>query len=234
MLRFTPAATLATGLLLLLGCSGRSTPVAPAARSYLYLWTASADTTQPDFLAVLDVTEDSAQYGRLVTTLPVPGRHNVPHHSEHAMPADRQLFANGFGSGQSFVFDLTDPIHPKIVHQFGDLAGYSHPHSFLRLPSGNVLATFQMRHNDGAMRPGGLVELTPDGKLVRSSSADGPDIDPTTRVYSAGVVSALDRVVTTTTDMVGDSPASQQLQVWRLSDLRLLHTIRLPKWPAGR
>ena len=31
----------------------------PAAE-YLYLWTASADSTQPDFLAVLDVTEVGA------------------------------------------------------------------------------------------------------------------------------------------------------------------------------
>ena len=49
------------------------------------------------------------RYGRLVTTLPVPGRGNRPHHTEHEMPADGQLFANGFATGQSFVFDLTDP-----------------------------------------------------------------------------------------------------------------------------
>ena len=42
-------------------------------------------------------------------TLPVPGRGNAPHHTEHEMPADGQLFANGFGSGQTFVFDLTNP-----------------------------------------------------------------------------------------------------------------------------
>ena len=80
--------------------SDRKTATAPAEQAYLYLWTASADTTQPDFLAVLDVTEDSARYGRLVTTLAVPGLANYPHHTEHELPADRQLFANGFGSGQ--------------------------------------------------------------------------------------------------------------------------------------
>ncbi|MDH5316417.1 MAG: selenium-binding family protein, partial [Gemmatimonadota bacterium] len=70
---------------------------APAASDYLYLWTASADSTQPDFLAVLDVRPDSGRYGSLVTTLPVPGLKNGPHHTEHELPADRQLFANGFG-----------------------------------------------------------------------------------------------------------------------------------------
>ena len=203
------------------------------APEYLYLWTASEDSTQPDFLAVLDVTEDSTRYGRLVTTLPVPGLGNGPHHTEHELPADRQLFANGFGSGESFIFDLTDPARPRLAGQFGDLEGYSHPHSFLRLPDGNVLATFQMRHGAEGMTPGGLVELTPAGEPVRSSSAAVPGLDPATRVYSAGVVPALDRIVTTTTDMDGDSPASRQVQIWRLSDLALLHTITLPDGLAG-
>ena len=204
-----------------------------AAPEYLYLWTASEDSTQPDFLAVLDVTEDSIRYGRLVTTLPVPGLGNVPHHTEHELPPDRQLFANGFDAGKTFIFDLTDPARPRLAAEFGDLEGYSHPHSYLRLPGGNVLATFQMRHGPDGMAPGGLVELTPAGVPVRSSSANTPGLDPETRVYSAGIVPALDRIVTTTTDMGGDSPASRQLQIWRLSDLAPLHTITLPEGPAG-
>jgi hypothetical protein len=223
---------LAATLLALPAC-GSPRANQPTAAEYLYLWTASADSTQADFLAVLDVTEDSARYGRLVTTLPVPGRGNGPHHTEHELPPDRQLFANGFGSGQSFIFDLTDPARPRLAGQFGDLEGYSHPHSFLRLPDGHVLATFQMRHEGGGMAPGGLVELTSAGRPVRSRSAGTPGLDPQTRVYSAGVVPALDRIVTTTTDMADDFPASRQLQIWRLSDLALLHTITLPDGPAG-
>ncbi len=229
----TIKSVLAAALLSLLGCGPRP-PARPApAPTYLYLWTGSADSTKPDFLAVLDVSEDSARYGRLVTTLPVPGLHNGPHHTEHELPADRQLFANGFGSGESFIFDLTNPGHPRLAGQFGDVEGYSHPHSFLRLPDGHVLATFQMRHGPAGMTPGGLVELTPAGQPVRSGSADTPGLDPETRVYSAGIVPRLDRIVTTTTDMHGSSPASRQLQIWRLSDLTPLHTITLPNGPAG-
>jgi hypothetical protein len=220
-------------LLATLACRASPEPVAPSARDYLYLWTASADSTQPDFLAVLDITDDSARYGRLVTTLAVPGLHNGPHHTEHEMPADRLLFANGFTSGQSFIFDLTDPARPRLAGQFGDLEGYTHPHSFLRLPGGGVLVTFQMRHDASGMSPGGLVELTPTGQVVRSSSAQAPGLDPATRVYSAGVVPAIDRIVTTTTDMHGSSAADRQVQVWQLSDLRLLHTITLPNGPRG-
>ena len=217
----------------LLACGPAPAEQPSGAAEYLYLWTASADSSQPDFLAVLDVTETSGRYGRLVTTLPVPGLQNMPHHTEHQMPADRRLFANGFGTGQTFVFDLKDPVHPRVAARFGDVEGFTHPHSFLRLPGGHVLATFQMRHDGGAMAPGGLVELTADGRPVRSRSANTPGIDPATRVYSAGVVPALDRIVTTTTDMHGRSPASRQLQIWRLSDLTLLRTITLPDGPAG-
>jgi hypothetical protein len=225
----------------LLGCAcltvagySQSTPAPPAtAAQHLYLWTASADAAEPDFLAVLDVTERPDRYGRLVTTIPVPGRGNGPHHTEHEMPADRQLFANGFTSGQSFIFDLRDPGKPRIVRQFGSVEGYSHPHSFLRMPNGNVLATFQMRHDASGMTPGGLVELTPAGKPLRARSADAPGTDPELRVYSGGVVPALDRLVTTTTDMDKETQASRTVQVWRLSDLRLLHNVRLPDGPLG-
>jgi 56kDa selenium binding protein (SBP56) len=219
--------------LVLLACGPAPAEQPSGAAEYLYLWTASADSSQPDFLAVLDVTEASGRYGRLVTTLPVPGIQNMPHHTEHQMPADRRLFANGFGTGQTFVFDLKDPLHPRVAARFGEVEGFTHPHSFLRLPGGHVLATFQMRHDGAAMAPGGLVELTADGRTVRARSANTPGIDPETRVYSAGVVPALDRIVTTTTDMHGRSPASRQLQIWRLSDLTLLRTITLPDGPAG-
>lgn len=202
-------------------------------REYLYAWTAGADSTTPDFLAVIDVTEGSAEVGSIVTTVPVPGLRNGPHHSEHEMGPDRRLFVNGFGTGQSWVFDMSSPARPTIVKQFGELGGYAHPHSFIRLPNGNVLAMYQMQHGAAGMRPGGLVELTRDGEFVRGSAPQPSSIDSGTRVYSGVVVEALDRVVTTTTDMDGDSPASRQVQVWRLSDLQLLHSFALEDGPRG-
>jgi hypothetical protein len=209
-------------------------PAAVRAPQYLFVWTAAPDSIRPDYLAVMDVTErgDSA-YGRIVTTLDVPGRGNVPHHTEHEMSQSGRLFANGFGAGKTWIFDVSRPEAPRIAAELGDVAGYRHPHSYLRLPNGNVLATFQMRHDSSGMRPGGLVELTDAGTVVRSQSADAPGLDPATRVYSAGIVPSLDRIVTTTTDMEGDSDASRQLQVWRLSDLSLLTTIVLPNGPRG-
>jgi hypothetical protein len=90
-----------------------------------------------------------------------------------------------------------------------------------------------MQHGPDGMTPGGLVEMTPAGRPVRARSANTPGLDQETRVYSAGIVPALDRIVTTTTDRHGLAPASRQLQLWRLSDLTPLHTLTLPNGPAG-
>lgn len=222
------------GAALLVACAptpDESRPPAPS--DHLFVWTASQDSTQPDFLAVFDVRPDTGRYGALVTTLPVPGLRNRPHHTEHEMAADGRLVANGFGSGQTFVFDLTTPAAPRLAAQFGDLAGYSHPHSFVRLPGGNILATFQMRHDSAGMGPGGLVELTPDGTVIRSSSAAGPGVPAGIRPYSLAVLPSLDRVVTTTTDMHDNPHPAREIQLWRLSDLTLLHTFALPPGPRG-
>jgi hypothetical protein len=96
-----------------------------------------------------------------------------------------------------------------------------------------VLAMYQMQHGASGMRPGGLVELTRDGEFVRGSAPQPASVDSRTRVYSGLIVEALDRVITTTTDMDGESPASRQVQVWRLSDLQLLHSFALEDCPRG-
>lgn len=201
---------------------------------YLYLWTSSLDSAAPDFLAVYDVRDrpSADRYGTLVTTLPVPGRANRTHHIEHEMPADRQLFANAFGSGQTFVFDLSRPAAPRIAARFGEVGALMHPHSFWRLPDGHVLATFQMQHDSSGMAPGGLAELTSRGRVVRTASSDYPGVDRAIRPYSAAILPKLDRVVVTTTNME-DGDSTRAVQIWRLSTLTLLHTVELPGGPSG-
>jgi hypothetical protein len=205
-----------------------------ASSDYLYLWASSADSSGPDFLAVYDVRDQppADHYGALIATLPVPGRGHRTHHTEHDMPADRQLFANGYGSGQSFIFDLANPSAPHLARQFGQVNGLMHPHSFWRLPNGNVLATFQMQHDSVGLAPGGLIELTPRGEPVRSASSNLAGVDRRVRPYSAAILPAIDRIVVTTTDM-DNADTTRALQVWRLSDLSLQHTLELPNGPRG-
>lgn len=201
---------------------------------YLYLWASSADSSAPDFLAVYDVraTSTADRYGALVATLPAPGLGHRTHHTEHELAADRQLFANDFGSGESFIFDLSRPTRPRLVKRFSDVGPLMHPHSFWRLPSGNVLATFQMQRDARGMGPGGLAEMTPRGDVIRFTSALGHDVDRRVRPYSAAILPSIDRVVVTTSDM-DNRDTTRALQFWRLSDLSLQHTIELPGGARG-
>ncbi len=212
--------------------AAQSAPTTPS--DFLYVWSASIDSSGPDFLAVFDVRTHATadRYGTLVTTIPVPGRGNGTHHVEHEMPADGQLFANGFKSGQSFIFDLANRNAPRLAKQFGEVGALMHPHSFWRLPNGHVLSTFQMQHDSLGLAPGGLVEITPSGTVVRSATANFAGVDRRIRPYSAAILPSIDRVVTTTSDMEkGDS--IRALQLWRLSDLSVQQTIELPNGPRG-
>ena len=219
--------------------------------SYLFLWAGDSAQQASDFLAVVDANPSSAHYGSIVTSLAtgVAGAH--PHHTEAAMPADDHLLANGFHAGRTWLFDLTQPLHPQILASFGDVAGFSHPHTYVRLTNGNVLATFQYAADSaapvqqaahtgmagGSMHTtGGLVEMDERGRTIRSASAHDPAISDT-RIfpYSVLPLPAVDRAVSTTTDMdASDSAAtSEWVQFWRLSDLKLLKSIALAPGPRG-
>ena len=198
----------------------------PRPAPYLYVWAGDADTLDSDFLAMIDVRPGSKTFARVLTTVPVGARATMPHHTEHQLENDRLLFANGFAAGRTFRFDLTRPARPALLGSFTELGGFSFPHSFVQLTSGHMLATFQGR---GARNipPGGLVELNRQGRLVRATSARVGTVDSVQlRPYSLAVLPAIDRVVSTSTDMVEDFGA--HLQIWRLSDLALLQTIELP------
>jgi hypothetical protein len=220
-----------------------STGAAPAAAepaTHLFVWAGDLDRADSDFLAVLDVAPGSPRYGQVIATVPAGARGTMPHHTEHRLPASGHLFANGFMAGTTFVFDLEDPAAPRLRTSFGGLDGYTHPHSYERLPDGNVLATFQGRGPDNE-DPGGLVEIDEAGRVARSASAADPDFPRAIlRPYSLAIVPALDRVVTTSYDMGEDMGfrggrrgRTRHVQVWRLSDLRLIQTIELPPGPRG-
>ena len=204
--------------------------------SYLFVWSGDDAKKASDFLAVIDADPKSPQYGQVESSVAVPGPTGTPHHTEQEMPEDGFLLANAFESGRSVLFDMREPKKPALVTSFGDLDGYMHPHTYVRLANGHVLATFQYH---GGHEPksdgGGLVEFDERGHLVRSSSAMDPVTkDELIRPYSLVVVPALDRVVTTNSSMhFRKETKTRTVQVWRLSDLKLLQTIVLPPGPRG-
>lgn len=74
---------------------------------------------------------------------------------------------------------------------------------------------------------GGLAEYTDDGKLLRVASASVLGFKEPIHVYAIVPMLNIDRVVTTSAPMMEDYSADV-VQVWRYSDLKLLHTIAVP------
>lgn len=204
---------------------------APAPTRYLFVWAGDSAAKASDFLAVLDVTPGKPTYGSVVGSVAAGAVGTTPHHTEYTLSATGFLFANGFRSGKSFIFDVHDPLRLKVVRAFDEIDGYSHPHSFLRLPNGHVLITFSMKHGE---RGGGLVEMDDDGRVVRSVSAVDPSVpDVLIRPYSIAVLPTLDRLLTTSSPMPFLDGPGVAVQLWRLSDLKLLRTIKLSPGPRG-
>jgi hypothetical protein len=236
-------------------------PVGASSTSYLFMWAGDAGQKASDFLAVIDASPTSAGYGTIVASIPTGEAGTHPHHTEHEMPPNGHLLANGFHAGRTWLFDLSQPRHPSILTSFGDLAGFSHPHTFIRLANGHVLTTFQYEATPGAVQhagghglalgdgrraagvapraersTGGLVEMDERGSLIRSGSAsDAAIADKRIYPYSVLPLPALDLAVSTTTDMDEKNlkATSEWVQFWRLSDLKLLRSLRLQPGPRG-
>ena len=240
---------IAAEVFVVISCAACRQDASPARGQYLFVWAGDSAGTSSDFLGVIDASPSSPTYGSVVASTPtgVAGTH--PHHTEAVLAGNSHLLANGFHAGRTWLYDLSAPRAPKVLTSFGDLAGFSHPHTYVRLPNGNVLATFQYKADssapshahdataaDGAHTTGGLVEMDERGTVIRSVAA-GDTAIPDRYIYPYSVlpVTALDRALSTTTDMdEGNKKAtSQWVQLWRLSDLTLLRTIALPPGPRG-
>jgi hypothetical protein len=219
-------------ILIALLCAGATDRT--ESHSYLFVWAGDDAAKSSDFLAVIDADPKSSRYGQAVASVAVPGPGGMPHHTELTMPADGFLLADAFESGRSILFDLRDPLRPSVVTSFGNLDGYMHPHTYVRLPDDHVLATFQYHGGDQPKsNGGGLVEFDERGHLIRSGSAMDPAAKTELiRPYSLVALPAPNRVLSTNTAMHNDGDG-RTVQVWHLSDLKLLHTFVLPPGPRG-
>lgn len=221
------------------GAQGR--PPTAAAPEYLYVWATAIDTTMAAtvvgdtpgrprrrgvFLAAIDLREGAPTRGAVagaVLAADTAGR--FAHHTEHALAGDGLLFANDFLAGRTYRFDLRTPGEPRLLGQFTTAGPLGFPHSFVKLANGHVLATYQRQASGHP--PGGLAELQRDGVVVRWAFAAAPGVDSAVlQPYSLEVIPALDRVVSTSYSMT--AKVGLHVQVWRLSDLTLLHTLALP------
>ena len=218
------------------------------AGQYLYVFAGDQAGKGNDFLAVIDADPASPGYGKLLASVATDQVSIRPHHTEYEMPASGMLFANDHNANRSFIFDLRDPLHPKVATKFGDMGGFAMPHSFLRLPNGNVLASFQQRRGmshdmadthdmagmNGKQLTGGLVEIDDSGKVVRAvDNADPAHPDWPMLPYSLMPLPKIDRVLVTNSPMQDEHLLqSVTYQLFRLSDLKLLGTYKFDPGPS--
>src|SRR5438067_745861 len=89
---------------------------------HLFVWAGDQARINPDFLAVIDFDEHSRDYGRLITTVPLPNpgaTGNEPHHV--GLSADGKVLAAGGllsvlkGQKEVFFFDVANPKAPTFL-----------------------------------------------------------------------------------------------------------------------
>jgi len=198
---------------------------------YLYLWAGSGTSTKTglDMIAVVDADPASAKYGTVIGALTVDTAGRMPHHTEFQLPHSGSFFVNDFSADRSYLIDFSNPVYPRLVGHVMPVPGAHTAHSFARTPNGHVIATIQFGDGTHAGNPGGLAEFDNRGKLMRFGSSADPAY-PTGRIrtYALTMLPAIDRIVTTSSAMDTETVANT-VQVWRMSDLKLIKTLDVPK-----
>jgi hypothetical protein len=211
-------------------------PQTSAAARYLYVWAGDKDERESDFLAVVDVRSSSPTYGQVIATEPVGMTGTMPHHLEYQLPRPGQLlFANGHHHEQIFLFDPEQPDHPRLIRSIGPPPPYRYPHDMVRLPNGNVLVGYLRSEGpspaagDTTMPGGhgGLAELNGRGQVLRTESAADSTVPVPIRPDSFAALPRIDLLVGTSAPMMEDTSADV-VQLWRLSNLKLLRSIQVP------
>ena len=141
-------------------------PALMARDKYLFIWAGDQSRNNPDFLAVVNFDESSADYGSVIRTVPLPGAGamgNEPHHV--GLSTDGKTLAAGGllsvlkGQPEIFFFDISDPSEPRYLSS-ADAPLSSITDEFEPLPGGGFLVT--MMGGAEGHHPGRVVEFNKD------------------------------------------------------------------------
>ncbi|HEY7172032.1 MAG TPA: selenium-binding protein SBP56-related protein [Vicinamibacterales bacterium] len=204
----------------------------------LYVWAGDQARIAPDFLAVIDFDEDSPRYGKVVTTVPVPGpgsSGNEPHHCH--LSADKNILACGGllallrGQNSIFFFDVSRPRQPRFLFStVGTLSNITD--DFLPLQRGGFLVTQMGSHTGGV--PGRVAEFDKNLRLVAEWPANPPEHD----FNPHGISARPEMNLMVTSDFMmpdsslnvvpGDPLLRGSIRVWDLEKRSILRTVVIP------
>ena len=152
-------------------CQSPYLPKLVGQEDFLYVWTLGVDGLGDgsDKVVTLGVDPERADYGKVVSSVSVGGRHEA-HHGGFTDDR-RQLWMGGLDDSKIFVFDVaSDPANPKLVRTIDDFVAKSGgavgPHTFYALP-GRMLISALSNATDGGGRTA-LVEYSTQGEYVRT------------------------------------------------------------------
>ena len=144
----------------------------------------------PDFLAVIDATKGSADYGKVVNTATVgPLLENEPHHMQYIFNKGDKIYAGGLFSDTTYVFDVAklpaltlsgtnlpqDTLCGSIPDAYWVLKDHTAYGTYMGAPDAPGPCTY----SDGSTRigngfggsPGEIVRIGTDGKTLSESPA---------------------------------------------------------------
>jgi hypothetical protein len=143
--------------------------VSPAAKErrqeWVLVWSGAVESTSPDFLAVVNATQGSPNYGKVVNTVTLgPTLGNEPHHVQYAWHKGDRVYAGGIISDMVYVFDVSRLPQVRLagVNTALDTPCGSAPDAFQVLRDGTVYGTYMggpnvsgpCTYTDGQVRDG--------------------------------------------------------------------------------
>ncbi|MCI0605970.1 selenium-binding family protein, partial [bacterium] len=146
---------------------------------YMFVWASDQAHKNPDFLAVVNMDFSSREYGKVITTVPVPNPGaigNEPHHV--GLSSDGKILACGGllsvlkGQNEIFFFDVSRPQAPKYLSA-ADPPQSAITDEFYSLASGGFLIT--MMGGAKGHHPGRVVELGKNLEVVAEHPVNPPD-----------------------------------------------------------
>jgi len=204
----------------------------------LYVWAGDEARVAPDFLAVVNFDEDSGDYGKVITTVPVPPPGNVgnePHHCH--LSADKKILGCGgllsllSGQNSIFFFDVSDARSPKFLFS-ANSALSSITDDFLPLAEGGFLVTQMGSHTGGT--PGRVAEFDASLHMVGEWPTHAPHHGFNPHGISARpemnlmVTSDFLMPASTLNVFLGDPELRGAVRVWDFKDRKVVRTIQIP------
>ena len=208
----------------------------------LYVWAGDQARINPDFLAVVNFDEGSPNYGRVITSVPLPGpgaAGNEPHHVGLSRNG-RVLACGGLLSvlraqKEIFFFDVSNPRAPRFISA-ADPPQSAITDEFYALESGGFLVT--MMGGAGGAHPGRVAEFNRDLQLV----AEHPQVPPLDGFNPHGISVRPELNLMVTSDFIcpsttlhvmpGDPDFRGSVRVWDFRQRKILRTINIPH-PSG-